>query len=122
MADKAWKAGERRLAEILLPLFPKAHRNPLSGMTRATGTKADIKETGLLFVEYKKLKRVPGWRFFEKARKEALEEGKRIAVVVLQKNGSPNRMALVDLDEWIGSAVEQHCRGCRCDFEFPERY
>lgn len=104
MPDAAWKKSERALAEVLRPLFPEAIRNPLSG-GEDTGTKADVKNTGDLFVEAKKSSRVPFLAAFLTAKAKARKEGKRLTVVVFQRNRSPTRMALVDLDEWVDFAV-----------------
>lgn len=106
MPDRPWKRSERVLADILRPLFPDAQRNPLSGRVAATGTKADLKGTGDLFIEHKKWKRVPGIKVFDEAREKARKEGKRLTVVVFQPYRRPTRMALIDLDEWTRYAQE----------------
>lgn len=112
MPDPPWKAGERSLADVLRAVFPKAVRNPLSGAAD-TGTGADVKNTGGVFIEYKKHSRIPGFAVWKKARASARKEKKPFTIVVFQRTRSGERMALVDLNEWVRRATQSNAEAER---------
>lgn len=96
MADKAWKAMERRIAKWL-----GGKRVPLSGENNGFAS-GDV-DHKRLFIECKQRKSIAIARWWDKANKDkakALGEHKdrKETVLIIQEKHSPRYLALVDLD------------------------
>lgn len=98
MADKAWKAFERRVAS-----FFGATRNPLSGGD-SKHTRADIIHP-TLFVECKQRKAHSVIRVWDEAAEQARAEGKT-AVVALSEKNRPGFWILCKQTDFLKIAVD----------------
>jgi hypothetical protein len=100
--DKAWKAQERRVAELFAEVFGSGSRTPLSGSASGHGTSADIKDLPVpLYVEHKhsgggKARPAAILSLFRDTRTKARREGK-LAIVVNHEHGTQLRTATVGL-------------------------
>lgn len=79
MADKTWKATERKIAKLL-----GGNRVPITGRTR--GETPDI-EHELLSLEVKHRKKLPDWLHDAMEQAVASKRGEQLPVVVLHENG-----------------------------------
>lgn len=97
MADKTWKAVERRIASLL-----GGRRTPLSGGNSGHGTSADVLGVSE-YVEIKHGKRLfPLWREFVESEKQAKKEGKKLLFVCHAKAASDS-LVCVRLSEVLSS-------------------
>ena len=88
MADKTWKAVERRVARMF-----NAQRNPLSGKN-SRHTQADVIHNKL-FIEVKHRSRIPFYKVWEDTKHKAYQENK-IPVLVIHQKGSKDYIAIID--------------------------
>jgi hypothetical protein len=98
MADKAWKAFERRVAKFFSG--PNGQRNPGSGgfSLSQTKTKADVIHPDL-FIECKQRVRHSVVRIWDKAQKDAKKEDKPV-VVALSEKGRRGFWIMVHSDDF----------------------
>lgn len=97
MSDKTWKAEERRIAEMF-----GTRRTPLSGQNSGHTGADTLHPT--LFIEAKQRAKIPFWTTWMEVRARARTEGKQ-PILVMHKKGSPDRVAMVDL-EWLVGLVQ----------------
>lgn len=102
VADKAWKAQERRVAELFAAVFGSGERTPLSGSASGHGTSADIKDLPVpLYVEHKhsgggKARPAAILTLYRDTRTKARREQK-LAIVVHHEHGTHLRTGTVGL-------------------------
>ena len=101
MADKTWKAIERRIAK-----FFGSERTPLSGFN-SKHTGADVIHEDL-FIEVKMRKKIPFLTTFKQTLKLAKKEDK-IPLVVFVEKGSQTPILMCRLHDLIKISESQKC-------------
>ncbi len=82
MADKTWKAVERRVAQVL-----GGRRNPTSGAAEFLPTHGDVQLDGF-YVEVKHRGQIPFYSDFKKSQAHAAKEGKPLLFILHKKQAT----------------------------------
>ena len=93
MADKTWKAVERRICKQL-----GGEKTPLSGF-HSKHTAADCLNTKE-YVEIKHRKKIPFYKDFKKAEINAKKEGKPM-IFIMHEKGKPNSIVFMTLERYL---------------------
>lgn len=107
MADKPWKAAERRLAALF-----GTRRRPLSGGNQGQGFRDDAIHDDL-HLECKYSRTHALWTLFRETRKKAQKE-RRTPVIGLVEKGSPGILLVVhtdDLESTLRALIEAKSNG-----------
>lgn len=92
MADKSWKAFERRIADAL-----GTKRNPLSGSNSGHSESDTLHPE--LFIECKLRKRIPFMKDWEKTKKSAKKE-KKIPLVVFHEKKRKENIVMMSFEDF----------------------
>ena len=99
MADKAWKAAERRLAKIF-----GTRRRPLSGGNQGGGRDDSMHE--VLYIENKYTSRSSLWTLYRDTRDKAKKEG-RVPVLGIQESRAKGVLIVCHSNDLQRVAMEQ---------------
>ena len=109
MADKSWKAFERRCARF----FGCNDRNPLSGQNSKHTASDTLHES--LFIEAKQRQKYAVIRLWDECKKLALKEGK-IPVIAISEKNRPGFWVLVHSGD-LTAAANQRALAKKAGFE-----
>ena len=98
MADKSWKALERRVAKML-----NTQRTPLSG-GNSKMTQSDTL-SDKYYVEIKYRKKIPFLKVFNDTVEKARKEGKK-PIVVFHEAGTKRNIVMLDLNDFVETENE----------------